>query len=363
MRALLVKYAGASRLSTRLRDFWRLLLVGPIIVCEIFFTTALFDFYLPADFPIWQNPLLYSNALAKVVVLASLLLAFLAWPQRRAIEVRYASVGADGLGAALALNIGLFATLLGCKFLLSSAPQPPFHLLVSYSFVFLATGCAMALALAPLTFWRGFIKLARVEILVAVSVALVVMAAAALAQSGWGPLSRATLTLSHWFLRLYEPNVVLMADERVLGIGDFKVQINRACSGYEGVALLLAILSVYVWVFRRELRFPNVLLLLPIGVAIIWILNALRIAVLVIIGGRLSPEIAVQGFHSAAGWIAFLLVTLGCIAVSRRVVLFRPVSPPRDVWHRRAGSTRPPISVAVCGAIGGQHSGVGVRAA
>ena len=231
MRALLEKYVGAPRLSTRLLSFWRLLLVGPIIVCEIFFTTALFDFYLPADFPVWENPLLYTNALAKAVVLASLLLAFVAWPQREEIGSRYTAAGADGLGVALALNITLFATLLGCKFLLSSASQPTFGLLVSYSLVFLATGSAMALALAPLTFWRGFIKLARVEILVAVAVALVVMVAATLAQSGWNWISRATLTLSHWFLRLYETNVVLIADERVLGIGELQGAGQRAVLG------------------------------------------------------------------------------------------------------------------------------------
>ena len=78
----------------------------------------------------------------------------------------------------------------------------------------------------------------------------------------------------------------------------------------------------------------------------------------------LSPEIAIQGFHSAAGWIAFLLVTLGCIAVSRRLAFFAPMEPAQGTSGiRRAGSTRPPISVAICGAIGDQHSRVGVRAA
>ena len=187
MRALLEKYVGASRLSTRLLSFWRLLLVGPIIVCEIFFTTALFDFYLPAElFPFGRTPSFIPTRSPRGS--CSRRCCWHSWRGRNARKIgsRYTAAGADGLGVALALNITLFATLLGCKFLLSSASQPTFGLLVSYSLVFLATGSAMALALAPLTFWRGFIKLARVEILVAVAVALVVMVAAALAQSGWG---------------------------------------------------------------------------------------------------------------------------------------------------------------------------------
>ena len=198
----------------------------------------------------------------------------------------------------------------------------------------------MALALAPLAFWRDLVKLRPVEIVLAFAVAMVVASAAALAQAGWDSLSGATLSMSHWFLSLYEPNVVLIAAERVLGVGDFKVQVHGPCSGHEGVALLLAFLSVYVWVFRHDLRFPNVLLLFPIGVSIIWTLNALRIALLVSIGAHISPDIAIQGFHSAAGWIAFLCVTLSCIAVSRRVAFFAAVPPlsrpRRTAPHRRS---------------------------
>ena len=77
-----------------------------------------------------------------------------------------------------------------------------------------------------------------------------------------------------------------------------------------------------MWVFRRDLRFPNALLLLPFGITIIWVLNALRIAILVSIGAHISPAIAVQGFHSKGGWISFLFVTLSGIAVSQRMRFF-----------------------------------------
>jgi exosortase E/protease (VPEID-CTERM system) len=171
---------------------------------------------------------------------------------------------------------------------------------------------------APLSFWRRLLKLTPIEIAVAFAGASVAVGAGRLAQEGWNSLSSATLTLSHWFLTLYEPNVLLDNEHRILGVGNFKVQVFGACSGYEGVALIVAFLPIYIWVFRRDLRFPNVLLLLPIGIAAIWVLNALRIAVLVSIGSHVSPAVAVQGFHSEAGWISFLVVTLSSIAVSRK---------------------------------------------
>ena len=77
-------------------------------------------------------------------------------------------------------------------------------------------------------------------------------------------------------------------------------------------------LGAYLFVFRESLRFPNALLLLPIGMALIWIANGLRIAALIGVGSWISPEIAEGGFHSAAGWLLFCIITLGLVTVSRQ---------------------------------------------
>jgi exosortase E/protease (VPEID-CTERM system) len=74
--------------------------------------------------------------------------------------------------------------------------------------------------------------------------------------------------------------------------------------------------------FRNELRFPQTLVLLPIGIVTIWLCNALRIATLVLIGTYLSPEIAVGGFHSQAGWIGFVVVTIAIAAIALRSPVF-----------------------------------------
>jgi exosortase E/protease (VPEID-CTERM system) len=59
-----------------------------------------------------------------------------------------------------------------------------------------------------------------------------------------------------------------------------------------------------------------------VGIAAIWIANVLRITALIVIGTELSPDIAVGGFHSQAGWITFTLVALGLIAISHRLGLY-----------------------------------------
>ena len=68
------------------------------------------------------------------------------------------------------------------------------------------------------------------------------------------------------------------------------------------------------------------------GTAAIWLANAARIAALVLIGARWSPSVACGGFHSQAGWLAFLGVGLGLVAASRRSSFFArsPPAPGRD---------------------------------
>jgi exosortase E/protease (VPEID-CTERM system) len=75
----------------------------------------------------------------------------------------------------------------------------------------------------------------------------------------------------------------------------------------------------WLWFFRRECRFPQALLLIPAGVLLIWLLNGVRIATLILIGNAGAPGIAAGGFHSQAGWIAFNSVALGFCFTLRRV--------------------------------------------
>ena len=61
------------------------------------------------------------------------------------------------------------------------------------------------------------------------------------------------------------------------------------------------------------------MLLIPAGVAAIFGPNVLRIAALILIGDAGFPEVAVYGFHSQAGWIAFIaVVACGLVLLSRR---------------------------------------------
>src|SRR5262249_15945504 len=100
----------------------------------------------------------------------------------------------------------------------------------------------------------------------------------------WAALARVTFAVVGWMLHLIYPFVLKDPHRMLIGTPTFAAVITPQCSGYEGIGLITAFLSVYLWLFRRELRFPDVLLLLPLGAAVIWIANAMRIVALIAIG-------------------------------------------------------------------------------
>ncbi len=138
----------------------------------------------------------------------------------------------------------------------------------------------------------------------------------------WQPMSRLTLEIVAALLGLSGQEVVSVPEDFLVGTLSYDVLIDRQCSGYEGIGLIAVLLGFYLFYFRKSLRFPNALTLLPIGVALVWLANSLRIVALIEVGTLLSPEIAEGGFHSAAGWLLFCIITLALVALSRQSAWF-----------------------------------------
>lgn len=138
----------------------------------------------------------------------------------------------------------------------------------------------------------------------------------------WSVTGEWTLRLVSWMLERLAGVTVVRPEPLVIGTPDFKVSVGFGCSGYQGIALITMLLSGYLWWFRDALRFPRALLLIPVGIVLSYLANAVRIAALIMVGIRISPQIAVDGFHSNAGWLAFLVIGLGMIWATSRMPFF-----------------------------------------
>jgi len=319
----------------------RLLVFVALSLVEL--VTISYAFNFPTGLPEWANPVAYAKGLAQAGFLAVVAFAVIIWPKRAEILKSWSQAApAQNWQVSILINVGLFAVALSATIAFSSlvtrAPEPPWHWFALYCCLLLALAASLVIVAAPISFWRWLVRTAPTQLGVAVLSAGLLVLAGRLSLESWSTLSGATLYVSHWVLTLYETDVVLDASRQLLGVGDFRVLVLRECSGYEGIGLVVAFLGLYCGLMRKRLRFPHALLLFPVAIAAVWTLNALRIALLVSIGRHVSPEIAVNGFHSQAGWIGFLAVGIGIMAVSSRLPFFslraasapRPVADPND---------------------------------
>ena len=190
----------------------------------------------------------------------------------------------------------------------------------------LATGIAAiafaGFAVLPLALWIRMVRGTGYLWLYTSIAVLAACVAGSASRSLWAPMGRLTFSMVESLLRLVASGVTADPAKMIIGTRNFKVEIAEQCSGFEGAGLMLAFGVVWLCLFRKESRFPQALLLIPAGVVVMYLLNAVRIAALILIGSAGAREIALGGFHSQAGWIAFNVVALGFSVVARRVSYF-----------------------------------------
>jgi exosortase E/protease (VPEID-CTERM system) len=185
------------------------------------------------------------------------------------------------------------------------------------------------LSLASGRYWGALAKQEHRTLMLAVLVGAAAAASARVTQTLWNRLAAATFWCVEQLLGLVYSPIVSVPSEQILGTSTFQVAISPECSGYEGIVLICLFLSLYLWLFRRALRFPHALLLLPVGVLAIWLSNVVRITTLIAIGTSISPGVALGGFHSQAGWLFFLSVSLGLMAAGHGLRLFAALPLPQ----------------------------------
>ena len=234
-----------------------------------------------------------------------------------------ANLRAMPLGLSLSGLIILIVSLPLLSLDLSGAGQAGIYLL--WAIFGSMTAAGALLMIAPPARWRTFFQVLGWRI---PAVALAGTAAPFIAlqmRPFWQieVLSDLTFKIVVWLLAAWGQTVVTVPQDKVIGSGDFFINIAPSCSGIEGLVLTTVFALIYLALFRRDLRFPHALIILPVALLASWLLNSLRIAVLVQIGISGHPELAVGGFHSHAGWLMFTLLSLGIVVATQYIGIFR----------------------------------------
>jgi len=117
------------------------------------------------------------------------------------------------------------------------------------------------------------------------------------------PLQKVATVISCWFLRLFGQPA--LAEGNVILLGDYRLEVEQACSGLRIFVGILALAFAYVILVRRSWWEKAILLVSVVPIALL--ANASRIVVTGLLFQYVSGKAAKQFSHDAAGWAMILL--------------------------------------------------------
>lgn len=186
-------------------------------------------------------------------------------------------------------------------------------------------GLGAARLIAPPAAWRDLLRAhgRLLAAMVAVGAAAPVLAIQIRAAWWLEDLTAATFRSVHVLVSAVGYRVEADPVLKIIRVDEFGVNVAPVCSGIEGIGLITVFMTFYLYLFRDRIRLPLALVLIPAGWAVSALFNTIRIALLLIIGAEGAPELAVDGFHSHAGWLMFTILSGGFMAAAHLSPWFR----------------------------------------
>jgi hypothetical protein len=270
-------------LSTFSRPATRWLILGAILATEIIALTARFEvpspqFYFQAKpDAAWLFEFSKQYWQLAVWIMAACLLMLV--PAHKAIYSELALHSQEHRWQIwLACHFAAFTVFALITSYLFKQPADPARMTTAWFSVWFAIAGATfslwLLALAPIKFWLGLISQRRIPLLTGLIlgfcawslVGMFIRQEAPLAQKElWTYMSGLTLQIVHSLLGLVYSDLVYEPESFVVGTPAFSGEITYACSGIEGISLIVVFLAIYLWLFRKDLRFPQVFWLFPVA--------------------------------------------------------------------------------------------------
>jgi exosortase/archaeosortase family protein len=134
-------------------------------------------------------------------------------------------------------------------------------------------------------------------------------------------MSATVLHVVRWMLASINHLNVKVLPPRTLLLSKFGVTVAQYCSGIESIALfsgLFFFIGVLDWVKLNHQRF--IFVFIP-ALLVLFLLNILRVYLLILGGYYINPQIAFSLFHTYAGMIFFIIYSAVFWSVSYKRLL------------------------------------------
>lgn len=277
----------------------------------------------------WLQALLIRGTVVKAMLVQAVLMGLVMRSRlREHLSALLDSSGAQISWSILAIQCTTFAASFWLAAQLYTDPFPftgwHWPVLIGWLSSMLVALVLAFLVFAPASYWIAFIRRESKAVLLGFAF----LASYLLVFQHWidfasdwlwandSPLRLATLKASAHLLTAIYPELLVDIEGAILGNQSFAVFISNECAGIEGVVLLTALVSAYLYFFRQYLKFPQALALLAIAIPLSLCANVLRIVALVMVGIEWSPHWAMEGFHTYGGVVVVVFESALLIALS-----------------------------------------------
>lgn len=198
--------------------------------------------------------------------------------------------------------------------------QRNWWILISGHVLFLSIFVFLILAIFGLPFIKDFIIKFKKEIIYILLFTIVAYAAMIYVWRAWTYLSDIVTSTVYSMLKLTFSDVTVRIP-RYLSLNGFGVSIAEACSGLYSMFLFICVnVIILALEWNKKIDRTKAMLLVIPGLLGAFLVNILRIYLLMIVGAFISPSFAVGLFHSYIGSLLFLVYIIIYSAIFYKVV-------------------------------------------
>lgn len=158
-----------------------------------------------------------------------------------------------------------------------------------------------------------FFKEFKKEIIIFTIIAIILYNALIIFQKQWFVFSSGITRILASMLSFFYSTVSTTMNASggpILRAQGFGVSIGPPCSGIDSMLLFFAFFAAIFALDNKRIKKGLYILFFIMGLAGVYVINVLRLFLLMLAGIYISPEFAVGLFHTNAGWVLFVLYFL-----------------------------------------------------
>ncbi len=263
------------------------------------------------------------NKIAALEVLAVLLICFILFNRDLLKSLDLPSIKKMRLLLFIVLSYACMLWYYGSQILVNKFQifgGAPAVIIVISQFLALMAYLAFALvAVFGMDYLRSLHRKTRPQLFYFVAAEIVLTALLVLFQKSWLFFSQiVSMILFSALAPFYPVQYNLLEDGPLLSVGDFAVSIGSPCSGIESMFLFTAFFAAILALDYKRIRKGRFALFFILGFIGAYIINIVRLYLLILAGIHVSPKFAVGLFHTNAGWVLFVLYFLTYYWIVRR---------------------------------------------